>query len=229
MPISRRKFLQTGSLVAGAVLTHQAAHKPSPVRARPILNLSELAPFADALPIPPIAHSSELRPSPANPAVKIPYYRVAMRAFEMKVHRDTKPTRMWGFESGFPGPTFDVRSGQEILVEWVNELPEKHFLPIDHTLGGAGTDQPEVRAVVHLHGGKAPPESDGYPENWMVPGKSTLYHYPNKQDATMLWYHDHAMGINRLNIFAGLVGAYFIRDSVEDALRLPSGNMRFRW
>ncbi len=39
----------------------------------------------------------------------------------------------------------------------------------------------------------------------------------------MLWYHDHAMGINRLNIYAGLFGASFIRDKAEDALNLPSG------
>jgi spore coat protein A, manganese oxidase len=109
------------------------------------------------------------------------------------------------------------------MVEWANELPDKHFLPVDHNLGGAGADQPEVRAVVHLHGGKVPPESDGYPEDWIVPGKSALYHYPNRQDAAMLWYHDHAMGINRLNIFAGLMGAYLLRDDVEDALQLPNG------
>jgi spore coat protein A len=130
---------------------------------------------------------------------------------------------MWGFGSQFPGPTFDVRSGQEILVEWANELPDKHFLPIDHNLGGAGADQPEVRTVVHLHGGKARPESDGYPEDWIVPGKSALYHYPNQQDPAMLWYHDHAMGINRLNIFAGLMGVYIVRDDAEDALQLPNG------
>jgi spore coat protein A len=130
---------------------------------------------------------------------------------------------MWGFGATCPGPTFDVQSGQEILVEWANELPQKHFLPIDHRLGGAGKDQPEVRAVVHLHGGKVPAESDGYPEDWSVPGKSALYHYPNRQDAAMLWYHDHAMGINRLNIYAGLFGAFIIRDSFEDALNLPTG------
>ena len=31
----------------------------------------------------------------------------------------------------------------------------------------------------------------------------------------MLWYHDHALGITRLNVFAGLVGAFFIRDAVR--------------
>jgi spore coat protein A len=39
----------------------------------------------------------------------------------------------------------------------------------------------------------------------------------------MLWYHDHALGINRLNVYAGLFGTLFIRDSVEEALNLPEG------
>jgi spore coat protein A len=193
-----------------------------PVKAS-TLDPNTLAKFVDPLPIPPIAKPDRYQPSPSDPAVKIPYYRQAMQPFEMKVHRDLKPTRMWGFGSQFPGPTFDVRSGQEILVEWVNELPDKHFLPIDHNLAGAGADEPEVRTVVHLHGGKAPPDSDGYPEDWIVPGKSALYHYPNQQDPAMLWYHDHAMGINRLNIFAGLMGVYIVRDDAEDALQLPNG------
>jgi len=39
----------------------------------------------------------------------------------------------------------------------------------------------------------------------------------------MLWYHDHAMGINRLNVFAGLLGIYFVRDDFEASLHLLSG------
>jgi spore coat protein A, manganese oxidase len=220
--ITRREFLQKSSLVTAATLAHQTGHKTR-VQARPALDPNSLKPFVDPLPIPPIATSTELRTSPANPAVKIPYYKIAMRAFDARVHRDMQPTRMWGFEGMLPGPTFDLRSGQEVFVEWANELPEKHFLPIDHTLHGAEADKPEVRVVSHLHGGKVPPASDGYPEDWTVPGKSAVYHYPNQQDAAMLWYHDHAMGINRLNIFAGLVGAYVLRDKSEDALHLPTG------
>ena len=223
MPISRREFLQKSSLMTGAMLTHQAGHQTIGIQTRPALDPNSLTPFVDALPIPAAAKLLEMRPSPANYAVKIPYYRVAMHAFEAKVHRDMKPTRMWGFGSTFPGPTFDLRTGQDILVEWANELPSKHFLPIDHTLHGAEADKPEVRAVAHLHGAKVPPESDGYPEDWIVPGKSAIYHYPNEQDATMLWYHDHAMGINRLNIFAGLAGLYILRDKAEEASHLPSG------
>jgi spore coat protein A len=39
----------------------------------------------------------------------------------------------------------------------------------------------------------------------------------------MLWYHDHALGITRLNVCAGLTGIYFLRDDIEDSLRLPQG------
>lgn len=146
-----------------------------------------------------------------------------MRQIENKIHRDLKPTRLWAYGSSSPGPTFEARSGQGILVEWANELPTQHFLPIDHSIHGAEADKPEVRTVVHLHGAKAPADSDGYPDSWYVPGKSAVYYYPNHQDAAMLWYHDHALGINRLNVFAGLLGVFLLRDEVEDSLNLPSG------
>ena len=224
--ITRRKFLHNSGLATTALLMKQVpalGQAQAPAVKALTLDPNTLAKFVDALPIPVTAQPNEHRASPANPAVKVPYYRLGMRPFEMKVHRDLKPTKMWGFGSQSPGPTLDVRSGQEVLVEWSNELPDKHFLPIDHNLSGAGKDQHEVRTVVHLHGGKAPADSDGYPEDWVTPGKSVVYHYPNEQDAAMLWYHDHAMGINRLNIYAGLFGVYLIRDNAEDSLNLPAG------
>ena len=179
--ITRRKFLHNSSLATTALLMDRLSAFPQTPAVKPnTINADTLAKFVDPLPIPAIAQPIEHRASPTNAAVKVPYYRVALRPLEIKVHRDLKPTRMWGFNDGVPGPTFDVRSGQEILVEWANELPEKHFLPIDHKLSGAGKDEPEVRTVVHLHGGKTAPDSDGYPEDWIVPGKSQLYHYPNR-------------------------------------------------
>jgi spore coat protein A len=219
--ITRRTFLgQTGLLMAAAAVHGQ----PNPTESQaPPLNASTLKPWVDPLPIMPFAKSSGTRPSPENHAVKIPYYRIAMRAMQVKLHRDLPPTTVWSYGGSFPGPVFDTRSGEGLLVEWANELPAKHFLPIDHTLHGAEADKPEVRTVVHLHGGKTPAESDGYPESWFVSGKSATYFYPNRQDAALLFYHDHAMGINRLNIYAGLQGLFIIRDQVEDELNFPKG------
>ncbi len=201
----------------------------------PNLDPTSLAPFVDPLPLPVIAKPIEHRPAPgAAPALgsglapgkpphRVPYYRVAMREIQARLHRDLPPTRMWSYGGSVPGLLFDTRSGEGQLVEWVNELPQKHFLPIDHSLHGAEKDVPEARSVVHLHGGRTPAESDGYPEDWYVPGKSKTYYYPNRQEAALLWYHDHAMGINRLNIYAGMFGVYIVRDEFEEKLNLPSG------
>ena len=221
--ISRRKFLRHASSVAAGLKFGGAAVSAPLPPASAALDPGTLTPWVDPLPIPEAVASHGLRASPDNPNIKLPFYRLAMREIHQKIHRDLPPTRMWGFNSTSPGPIFETRSGQGLLVEWVNELPPKHFLPIDHNLHGAEADKPEVRCVIHLHGGKTPPQSDGYPEDWVVPGKSLLYHYPNRQDASLLFYHDHTMGINRLNIYAGLQGLFVIRDDVEDALNLPRG------
>jgi spore coat protein A, manganese oxidase len=222
--ITRRNFLQRSGLLAATLsagrsqlLNGVAQHAVMPAA----LDVNSLPQFVDPLPIPEVARHQGFRPSPAEPRKNIPFYRLQAQAMKSKVHRDLPPTRFWSFGPSAPGPTFETRAGEPLLVEWVNALPNEHFLPIDRTIHGAEADKPAVRMVVHLHGGKTAPESDGYPEDWVVPGKSLLYYYPNDQDAAMLWYHDHALGINRLNVYAGLLGAFFIRDSVEDALNLP--------
>ncbi len=202
----------------GQVSPHSSASGPQAQ-----FTANTLTKFVDPLPLLESIHPVAHKTSPENPAQQLPYYKVAMRQFETQLHRDLKPTRLWGYGSSSPGPIFETRSGQGLLVEWINQLPSEHFLPIDQTIHGAEPDKPEVRTVVHLHGGKAPPRSDGYPEDWYAPGKSAVVHYPNRQDATMLWYHDHALGINRLNVFAGLLGIFFVRDELEDSLKLPRG------
>ena len=226
MNTTRRLFLQHVSLLAAAAATQSArADQMHMVPATPeaLLDTNALARYVDPLPIPAQARPSGLRPDPLHPESKIPYYRIVMRESRMKVHRDLPATMFWGYDGTCPGPTIEVRRSHPILVEWVNELPARHFLPVDHTLHGAEADKPEVRTVVHLHGGRTAPESDGYPEDWFVPGHSATCYYPNQQDACTLFYHDHAMGITRLNAVAGLTGMYLIRDEVEDQLHLPKG------
>ena len=187
-------------------------HRLPPVaKAPPLMEFPEkLAPFVDALPIPTVCKGQAS-------------YKIPIREFTGKIHRDIPATRFWGYGNSVPGPTIEARSGMPLTIQWLNQLPAKHFLPIDHNLMGAEGDKPESRTVVHVHGAKVPPEMDGYPEDWFVPGKERTYTYPNQQDAAMLWYHDHAMGINRLNICAGMAGLYIVRDEVEDALALPKG------
>jgi spore coat protein A, manganese oxidase len=211
-------------LAAAARAEAKDQHEPAATPPQ-LLDTRALARFVDPLPVPAIARPVGQRPNPSDPKTQIPYHQVVMRQFEAKVHREVPPTTFWGYNASCPGPTIEARSGEPILVEWVNELPYRHFLPIDSTLHGAEPDKPESRTVVHLHGGRTPPESDGYPENWFVPGKSMTCYYPNEQEAAGLFYHDHAMGITRLNAVAGLLGLYHVRDSFEDGLSLPRGDL----
>lgn len=160
------------------------------------------------------------------------YYEVRMTQFQQLAHRDLPPTTLWGYAGSWPGPTIEARPNEKILVTWLNELPAEHLLPVDTSIHGAEPPNPAVRTVVHLHGGDTPGHSDGYPEAWFTKGFAQrgphwtrrLYAYPNRQEPTTLWYHDHAIGITRLNVYAGLAGFYIIRDSeLESRLGLPRG------
>jgi spore coat protein A len=133
-----------------------------------------------------------------------------------------------------------------VQITFKNNLPDEHILPVDTTLMGA-TDGGVNRTAVHLHGGFTPWISDGGPFSWFSPEengvggygpsaqKGTLniykiinpelqpgqaeYYYPNNQSARLVWYHDHAVGITRLNAYAGIASAYIIRDNFENDLR----------
>jgi spore coat protein A len=52
---------------------------------------------------------------------------------------------------------------------------------------------------------------------------STVSRYDNSQEAATLWYHDHTLGITRLNVYAGLAGFYLLRDDPETALMESGG------
>ena len=211
--------------MSGMVDTQDAAKQPvkSGAPPRPWLHPERLARFVDPLPIPQPLSNTEVRPHPQKPGTQIGYHRITMRRVEVKVHRDLPATSVWSYGTSVPGPTIEARKGEPMLIEWANSLPAEHFLPIDHTLCGAGKDLPQVRAAVHVHGACVPPESDGYPEDWFTLGQSRTALYPMDQDAATLWYHDHAMGIERLNQYAGLFGFFLIRDDAEEALNLPRG------
>src|SRR5947209_1510487 len=230
---SRRDFLKMGALAGASMAVPALAQNTrSPFQARTYhghvshslgvqAQSAVLQQFVDALPIPPV-----IRPVTGSVT------HITMKQVSRQLHRDLPATPVWAFNGFYPGPTFEARRGCPIQVKWHNDqLPTQHFLPVDVTLHGAEADKPSVRNVVHLHGLKVLPESDGYPEAWISPDGITgpvlfnpnPFQYPNDQQAAHLWYHDHTLGVTRLNFYAGLQGNYFIRDSVEDSLNIPRG------
>jgi spore coat protein A len=224
--MDRRKFLKLCSLTTSALAI--------PSYGRPLLNppSTTTAPksvirtprtldrYIDPLPIP-----AKLEPiGKSNGALQ---YHMRMMEVQQKLHSQLPPTRLWGYEGKYPGPTIEARRNQAISVRWENQLPQRHLFEADaHTHGAmVAMDHtaPEVRAVTHLHGARSKSQDDGLPENCYTSGHSVTSHYPNEQQATALWYHDHALCITRLNVYAGLAGFYLLRDEQEQRLNLPAG------
>lgn len=146
-----------------------------------------------------------------------------------------------------PGPTFEAFRGQTVKVQYINRLVRPHMLAVDPTLHWANPNDmpmepPEpwppfppgfpkaqlpIPTVTHLHGGETPSIYDGHPDAWFTAGEergsafvTSQMIYENTQSPATLWYHDHTMGITRLNVIAGLAGFYLLRDPA-DALEFP--------
>ena len=133
-----------------------------------------------------------------------------------------------GLEASTPGPTIIAERDVPLEVEWRNDLPLGHILPVDLSLHVAEAENLTFEAggvpiVTHLHGGHTEWQSDGETEAWYTQDYTDVgptfvrqfYQYENSQEAAHLWYHDHALGITRLNVLAGLFGNYLLRDQNE--------------
>ncbi|MHC4441914.1 MAG: multicopper oxidase family protein [Planctomycetota bacterium] len=110
-----------------------------------------------------------------------------------------------------------------------------------------------IPIVTHVHGAHVDPHSDGYPEAWWLPVANDIpmgyatsgglfddatglndgtlgyadYLYRQDQPATTLWYHDHALGMTRLNVYAGPAGFWLVRGgkydkNLDTATNLPA-------
>lgn len=224
--LRRASIASTGLLAPGVwsqTVWHEGAqpHQPA-VHGPRTLDATKLTPFVDALPLPVMQSPIDRRSNARLGAEDAPYYEIRMREIQASLHRDLPLTRLWGYGATSAPVLFEARSSRGVLIDWINELPAKHILPLDTPHKGM-EEAPETRTVAHMHGARVPSISDGYPEDWFGPGQHRLCFYPNAQEATALWAHDHAMGVSRMNVMAGLMGWYILRDEEEDSLRLPSG------
>jgi spore coat protein A len=117
-------------------------------------------------------------------------------------------------------------------VHWANPA---HSAMMTNGMGNAAPYLGPIPAVTHLHGAEDPSAFDGGPNTWFTPGLkargpafvTNRYAYPNTQEPTTLWFHDHTLGTTRLNVFAGLEAFYLIRGNGDDGVpgmgKLPAG------
>ena len=182
-----------------------------------------LEPFVDALPIPPVLQPIGTRSDGTL------QYLVEVVAASQQLHRDLSATDLWTYNGAYPSYTIEARVNEPIEVTYANNLPTakgrrgSHMLEVDECAHGPNYYGDSARIVTHLHGGHVPARVDGHPEMTILPGEIDTYEYPNNQLPGTLWYHDHALGTTRLNVYAGMAGFYLLRDDYEDNLGLPSG------
>ncbi len=155
------------------------------------------------------------------------------------------------FFQSTPGSVFENIRGIPTVVHWQTNIQQPHFLAVDPTIHFSNPNAMErplppfqnfppgypqalfpIAHVTHTHGLMVLPQDDGTAEEWFTPGNQVRgpsfvtsdYTMPNDQPSTQLFYHDHVMGVTRIGLYSGEVGAgYIIRDpnSPLDALRSP--------
>ncbi|NVO00965.1 MAG: multicopper oxidase domain-containing protein, partial [Geobacteraceae bacterium] len=151
----------------------------------------------------------------------------------------------------FPAPTIKGTKGRSVRVQWLNELPNLPIPGFDPTVDcsdAVANCFPYNRIVTHVHGAHVGPASDGLAHAGFNPDFSNVgtkfsltiptatvkaanppgtYIYPMDQEASTIWYHDHAVGTTHLNTNQGMAGFFPITDSNEQSLVaggvLPTG------
>ena len=225
--ISRREFLGIGAAAAGTaalagsgfgVLVPRGGH---PQVAHAVTTAVRLRPFVNALPIPPVL--------PAGANLSLTLDQTAHR-----FHKDLPAVQVWGYNDGvkktggYLGPTIVATKGTPTQVSYTNRLPAKHLLKVDPTITQMKGKPLNTRILTHLHGGHISDVADGNPfaSTDLQRGQTQTVRYANDQEAAHIWYHDHALGITRLNVMAGLAGNYLVRDDVDDGQggNFPDGN-----
>ena len=148
-----------------------------------------------------------------------PDIELALRAVRAEVPiLSGTPTRVWQYQGevlkGSPealrslpntylGPTFHLKTGQNVRVHFTNELPEP--------------------SIVHWHGLHVPQETDGHPRFAIGSGGIYVYDFQVANRAGTYWYHPHPHGRTGPQAYYGMAGLFFVTDTEEQALNLPAG------
>lgn len=246
--ITRRKFIQLSAVTgAGLVLTSRGWLIRTAAGQTALLDAASHPKFVNPLPLPERIDTTDekiVKKMQKGKGLKAEIKETKQKLGLFDAKGKELKTEVWGYkikgaDLTYPGATLVAYKDTPVLIKWENKLKEfdtrklppwqTHLLPVDtttHLASPQNLPKAGIPVVTHLHGGHTESASDGVPEAWFTKKfdetgptfvKET-YRYDNDQEAATLWYHDHALGITRLNVYAGLAGFYLLRDDIENQL-----------
>jgi hypothetical protein len=93
--------------------------------------------------------------------------------------------------------------------QWTTPVGDNAKYPKGVSVYGV-PDMPAIQTV----------NTDGTAKAGATASDGTLtFYYTNQQSARLMWYHDHAFGLTRLNVYAGEAGAYLLQDQYDKVLQ----------
>ena len=226
--ITRRQFLRCGLGTAGALALPWSVHA---AKGR------KLAKYVEPLPLP---GAGIVVATPSGPNADA----FTQREIWRQLHPDLPPTPLWAYDDGSGlggqhgsfGMAVIAQSGAPLQLSFTHGLPATYptWMPVDTRLTPLGN---QVRLMTHLHGGFVAADSDGNPAvtpNGFGPGETQSVLYTNQRPqmpASLLWFHDHALGATRLNVFlqqriSSVTNTTPERNRIRSAF--PAVRMRFR-
>src|SRR3569833_2379617 len=149
--LDRRAFLKQTAATCSA-LKYSPLFAQTRVGQQVYPNATLLFGFVDPLPVP-----KHLAPAERHKSRTV--YHVHMKEGMHAMHSSLPPTKVWGYEGLYPGPTIEAFQGERVEVIWENSLPQNHLFKIDPHIHGAMPPAPTVRSVPHLHGSRTSSES----------------------------------------------------------------------
>ncbi|MGU3432523.1 multicopper oxidase family protein [Actinomycetes bacterium M1A6_2h] len=225
--VSRRQMLRglgisSAAITLGTLTTFRSSAAPGTFDSPLIFHSPALEPFRDALPVLPTSSGTDLSITSTTSTHR--FHADLPSAMTLTYRVGTAP------DIGYLGPVVEAHEDESMTVRYANRIGRHPFAAdMDTTLHGVSdryrTSPPNS---MHLHGGVTPPDSDGHTEQLTFPGSDIAHTFPLHQEAMNLWYHDHAMGITRTNVYAGLAGMFLVRDrydtgQADNPIGLPAG------
>ena len=228
MRLTRRQFVERGAAAGAGAFLFGKMSFPAPAAAA-IAQSDNLQKFIQ--PLRGVGRASRWRRATGRrtgggPAAT--HYTIDIGQYEDQLHPDLpNPTRLRGFGQGgnfkHLGGIIAAKRGEPVQITFRNNLPGPHILPVDRTIMGADlgrtTGRTSTSTAVSSRGSataaRTPggdPTGDHGPklreqlgaESGTLAPNEAEYYYPNDQGARLVWYHDHAFGITRLNAYAGI-------------------------